>query len=112
MTLFQRWAVLMTLPAGVLAIGLYALPIVQVLALSFTEPTLGLQNYVGLFQSAAIGRVDIGGADERVRQRAVGRAAHEILLVHARRQLDHLGRHLEERLVEAPQQRDRPFGQP
>ncbi len=57
MTKFQRWAVFLTVPAGVLAIGLYVLPILQVLALSFTEPTLGLGNYIGLFRNAAIGRV-------------------------------------------------------
>lgn len=36
---------------------LYVLPILQVLALSVTEPTLGFGNYVTLFQNEAIGRV-------------------------------------------------------
>ena len=39
-------------------------------------------------------------------------AADEIFLVHARGELDHLGRHVEERRVEAAEQRHRPFGQP
>src|SRR3546814_1997364 len=35
----------------------------------------------------------------------------EIFLVHARRELDDLGRHFEERFVEAAEQGHRPFGQ-
>lgn len=57
MTTFQRWALALTIPASILAIGFYVLPILQVLALSFTEPALGVGNYVSLFQNAAIGRV-------------------------------------------------------
>ncbi|TIX28039.1 MAG: ABC transporter permease, partial [Mesorhizobium sp.] len=40
-----------------LTICLYVVPILQVLALSFTEPTFGFGNYVEMFGSAAIGRV-------------------------------------------------------
>ncbi|MCX5512737.1 ABC transporter permease [Kaistia algarum] len=57
MTRFQRWALALTLPAAVLAIGLYVFPILQVLALSFLEPKPGFGNYVSLFGNAAIGRV-------------------------------------------------------
>lgn len=57
MTKFQRWALALTMPAGILAIGFYVFPILQVLAISITEPTLGLGNYIDLFQNAAIGRV-------------------------------------------------------
>lgn len=57
MTRFQRWALALTLPAAVLAIGLYVFPIFQVLALSFLEPKPGFGNYVSLFGNAAIGRV-------------------------------------------------------
>src|SRR5262245_53819899 len=57
MTSFQRWAFCLTVPAALLTLCLYVLPILQVLALSFTEPTFGVGNYVSLFQSAAIGRV-------------------------------------------------------
>ena len=70
---------------------------------------------------AAVGRLDIGGADEGVGQRAVACsaiacspaiAADEILLVHARGELDDFRRHAEEFGVEAAEQRHRPFGQP
>ncbi|MBN9017818.1 MAG: ABC transporter permease [Rhizobiales bacterium] len=57
MTRFQRWALALTVPAAVLAIGLYVFPILQVLALSFLEPKTGFGNYVSLFGNAAIGRV-------------------------------------------------------
>ncbi len=57
MTRFQRWALALTVPAAVLAIGLYVFPILQVLALSFLEPKPGFGNYVSLFGNAAIGRV-------------------------------------------------------
>ncbi|QKC99953.1 ABC transporter permease [Mesorhizobium sp. NZP2298] len=57
MTSFQRWAFCLTVPAALLTLCLYVLPILQVLALSFTEPTFGIGNYVALFQNAAIGRV-------------------------------------------------------
>lgn len=61
---------------------------------------------------AAVARLDIGGADERVRQLTVGGAADEIFLVHPRGQLDDFRRHIEIGFVEAPEQRHRPFGQP
>ncbi|AZO14611.1 ABC transporter permease [Mesorhizobium sp. M2A.F.Ca.ET.043.05.1.1] len=57
MSSFQRWAFGLTVPAALLTICLYVVPILQVLALSFTEPTFGFGNYVGMFGSAAIGRV-------------------------------------------------------
>ncbi|CDX36135.1 Opine/polyamine ABC transporter, permease protein [Mesorhizobium sp. ORS 3359] len=57
MSSFQRWAFGLTVPAALLTICLYVVPILQVLALSFTEPTFGLGNYVEMFGSAAIGRV-------------------------------------------------------
>jgi putative spermidine/putrescine transport system permease protein len=57
MTSFERWALGLMAPAGLLILLLYVLPILQVLALSVTEPTLGLGNYATLFQSEAIGRV-------------------------------------------------------
>ena len=60
---------------------------------------------------AAVGRVDVRGADERVRQLAVGAVHDEIFLVHPCGELDDLGRHLQERFVEAAEQRHRPFGQ-
>src|SRR3546814_3066392 len=41
-----------------------------------------------------------------------GRITNEILLVHPRGELDHLGRNFEKRLVEAPEQWHRPFGEP
>src|SRR5258708_11428841 len=54
---FKRTALLLTVPASLVAIGLYAAPILQVLALSLTEPKLGLANYQNLFANAAVGRV-------------------------------------------------------
>ena len=60
---------------------------------------------------AAVGRLDVGGADERRGERAVGIAQHEIFLVGARGQLDDFGRHVEEIGVEPAEQRHRPFGQ-
>lgn len=48
---------MLTVPASIVGIGLYAAPILQVLALSVTEPTLGLGNYANLFRNAAVGRV-------------------------------------------------------
>ena len=57
MTSFERWALGLMAPAGLIILLLYVLPILQVLALSVTEPTLGLGNYATLFQSEAIGRV-------------------------------------------------------
>jgi hypothetical protein len=50
-------------------------------------------------------------ADEGVGELAGAVAAHEIFLVHARGELDHLGRDIEERFVEAAEQRHRPFGE-
>jgi len=49
---------------------------------------------------AAVVRGDVSGTDERVRQFSVGAAADEIFLVHARGELDHLGRDVEKRGVE------------
>ena len=60
---------------------------------------------------AAISGGDIGGADKGIGQLAGGIAADEILLVHPRGQLDHFGRHVEERLVKAAEQRLGPFGE-
>ncbi|MBX3568119.1 MAG: ABC transporter permease [Rhizobiaceae bacterium] len=57
MTSFQRWAFGLTVPAALLTLCLYVLPILQVLALSFTEPHFGIGNYVEMFGNAAIGRV-------------------------------------------------------
>ncbi len=57
MSSFKRTALLLTAPASLVAIALYALPIVQVLALSVTEPTLGWANYRDLFSNGAVGRV-------------------------------------------------------
>ncbi|RWB72497.1 MAG: ABC transporter permease [Mesorhizobium sp.] len=57
MSSFQRWAFGLTVPAALLTICLYVVPILQMLALSFTEPTFGFGNYVEMLGSAAIGRV-------------------------------------------------------
>jgi putative spermidine/putrescine transport system permease protein len=54
---FRRTALLLTLPASIVAIALYAVPIAQVLALSVTEPAFGLSNYHRMFANAAVGRV-------------------------------------------------------
>jgi len=54
---FDRIALVLTIPASIVAIGLYAVPIGQVLALSVTEPALGLANYQKLLSSPAVGRV-------------------------------------------------------
>lgn len=54
---FRKTALLLTVPASLVGIGLYAAPILQVLALSVTEPKLGLDNYANLFSNAAVGRV-------------------------------------------------------
>lgn len=54
---FRKTALLLTVPASLVGIGLYAAPILQVLALSVTEPTPGLDNYEKLFSNAAVGRV-------------------------------------------------------
>ncbi len=61
---------------------------------------------------AAIGRVDVRGADEGVGQFAVRVRTHEILLVHPRGELDDLLRHRQIAGVEPPEQRHRPLGQP
>lgn len=53
----KRTAWLLTTPASILALALYALPIVQVLALSLTEPSFGLGNYQRLLSNAAVGHV-------------------------------------------------------
>jgi putative spermidine/putrescine transport system permease protein len=54
---FKTTALLLTVPASLVAIGLYAAPILQVLALSLTEPKFGFGNYQSLFANAAVGRV-------------------------------------------------------
>ena len=61
-------------------------------------------------QLAAIGRRDVRGADEIGRERAVGIVEHEIFLVGAHGELDHLARDLKKFRIEAPKQRHRPFG--
>ena len=61
---------------------------------------------------AAVRRLDVGGADKGVGELARRVAADEVFLVHPRGELDHFGRDVEERRVEAAEQRHRPFGQP
>src|SRR5690606_28633080 len=58
----------------------------------------------------AVGRFDVGGADEGVGEPAV-LLAHVVLLVHASGELDHFGRDFEELGIEAAEQRYRPFGE-
>ncbi|MGG5822205.1 ABC transporter permease [Falsiroseomonas sp. HW251] len=48
---------LLILPAFLLMTAFYVAPIVQVLAISFTEPEPGLQNYERLFTSESVQRV-------------------------------------------------------
>ena len=62
-------------------------------------------------RGATILSLDIRGADEGVGQFPGPILADEIFLVHPRGQLDDFGRNLEIRLIEAPKQRDRPFGE-
>ena len=62
-------------------------------------------------RSAAVVRLDVGGADERRRQRAIGIRASEILLVGAHGEHDHLARHIKVIGVEPAEQRHRPLGQ-
>lgn len=57
MTSLRRTALLLTTPASLIGLALYALPILQVLALSLTEPTFGWSNYQHLLSNAAVGRV-------------------------------------------------------
>jgi len=57
MTSFQRWAFGLTLPACLIATALYAIPVGEVLALSVTEPHVGLGNYAQLLQSPAVAGV-------------------------------------------------------
>lgn len=54
---FERFALYLTVPAGLLVILLYALPILQVLALSLTEGSGAFANYERLFTSRAVARV-------------------------------------------------------
>lgn len=54
---FERFALYLTVPAGLLVILLYALPILQVLALSLTEGAGAATNYQQLFTSRAVRRV-------------------------------------------------------
>ena len=49
--------VLMVAPALLFAAAFYFFPILQVLWISFTEPTPGLGNYAQLFTSTSIARV-------------------------------------------------------
>jgi putative spermidine/putrescine transport system permease protein len=48
---------LLIAPALGLILALYVVPLLKILALSFTDPTLGLQNYRLLFTSGAIERI-------------------------------------------------------
>jgi len=48
---------LLVAPALLLVLGLYVWPLLKILALSFTDPVPGLQNYRLLFTSGAIGRI-------------------------------------------------------
>lgn len=54
---FERYALLLTLPAGGLIVLLYVLPIAQVLGLSLTEGRGAIGNYAYLFSSRAVARV-------------------------------------------------------
>ncbi len=54
---FERYAFYLTVPAGLLVILLYAMPILQVLALSLTEGAGGVENYTRLFTSRAVAKV-------------------------------------------------------
>lgn len=53
----QRGWWLLIAPAFILLAAFYIAPIVQVLAISFTEPEPGLENYERLFTSGAVQRV-------------------------------------------------------
>src|SRR5690349_9611164 len=57
MSRFERFALYLTVPAGLLVILLYALPMLQVLALSLTEGSGAIANYERLFTSRAVARV-------------------------------------------------------
>ncbi len=57
MSSLTRWAIGLTVPAAALIIAFYLLPILQVLGLSFTEPTPGFGNYVEIATNPAIRRV-------------------------------------------------------
>ena len=52
-----RTAWLLTAPASLIALVLYALPILQVLALSVTEPSFGWANYQHMLTNPAVGHV-------------------------------------------------------
>ncbi len=52
-----RTAWLLTTPASAIALALYALPILQVLALSVTEPSFGWANYEHMLTNPAVGHV-------------------------------------------------------
>ncbi|WP_225027153.1 ABC transporter permease [Xinfangfangia pollutisoli] len=54
---FERYALLLTLPAGIMVLALYALPILQVLSLSLTEGKGAWANYSQLFTSRAVAKV-------------------------------------------------------
>ena len=66
---------------------------------------------VAVHHHGGIGSRDIGGADESVGKLACTVLAHEVLLVHARCELDDLGRDVEIIFVEPAEQRHRPFGE-
>ncbi len=54
---FNRLAFALTVPASAVTLLVYIAPILQVLALSFTDPKPGLQNYQGLASSNAVWKV-------------------------------------------------------
>jgi putative spermidine/putrescine transport system permease protein len=54
---FDRWSAALTIPAVLVIVLFYALPLVQVLGISFVEGDPGLGNYETLIESRAIGRV-------------------------------------------------------
>ena len=61
---------------------------------------------------AAVRRLDIGDEAEIRRGRAIGVAEREVALVHPHGDLPHLGRQVHVGIVDAAQQRHRPFHQP
>lgn len=54
---FDRWSAALTIPAVLVIVLFYGLPLVQVLGISFAEPEPGLGNYETLLESRAIARV-------------------------------------------------------
>ncbi len=45
MASFEKWSLALTVPAALVAGAFYVAPIVQMLAISVTEPEFGLGNY-------------------------------------------------------------------